>query len=285
MTEVTTEGSAFVCAEKERMRQVVTALIVLAAIMSFAGCAQPRAEESIAPAVAAEVSSGDLDEQAPVRCHAPVLVTVHRDMSRSTDPNGTPDVTEVDLQVLIEQVLGVCGGELFYGEIGANSSKPLHRLRIDEPPPAPLSPGFDSNPFIRAEQKEQFRSKWHHWEENRAAWASAAAAEAETFLEQLRPSLALRPNEGATDIEGAVDRALVALNEPPLSWSVTPRKVMLLATDGLHTTKRTPSDAPSSDVRVIVAGSPGVLERLSPVVFESTAAAVRSVRLLAEEEK
>ena len=47
-----------------------------------------------------------------------------------------------------------------------------------------------------------------------------------------------KPDLNATDVEGAVDRAVLALNEPQTGWSAPPRKIMLYATDGVHTARR-----------------------------------------------
>jgi hypothetical protein len=59
---------------------------------------------------------------------------------------------------------------------------------------------------------------------------------------------------------------------------MSPVRVSLLATDGIHTTKRAPVAELPSDVTMMVAGTPGVLARFQPQQSESVAAAVRHIR-------
>jgi len=247
----------------EKTKALVAAICLLATM----GCSGTAAATVDPPAAI----------DAPMACAAPVILTVHRDLSRSTGANGIPDVTVSDLQTLVEDVVGVCGGELLYGEIGVNSARPFHRIRIEEPPAYPVAPAHVENPFERAKRNRAFAKQVAAWKNRRDAWAGDATARAATFLERATPSLARKADENATDIEGAVSRAVLALEEPQSGWSRTPLRVMLLATDGIHTTTRRSGQPPASDIMIVVAGAPGVLIRFNPVVFENTASAIRHI--------
>ncbi len=251
---------------------MVTALL---AVASLAGAA------CRAPAAAAAAGASAADVMPDVRCPAPIVMTLHRDLSRSAAPHGIPPITEADLRVLVDGVLRVCGGELLFGEIGANSNRPFQRLRVSEPPPAPKRPTFDANPFIRADQEKAFVEARNGWLARRRAWAQSADVDANLFFSHVRPALERAPDEQSTDIYGAIERATLALAEPDVEWSAAPRKLVILVTDGLHTARHPPTGRPPADITVVVVGTPGVLQPWSPPTFEGMPAALRYLRALA----
>jgi hypothetical protein len=259
---------------------VLVASMLAAAACRGSGRAEPQSAETPASGLDQSRGAGQA-----VRCRAPVLMTIHRDMSRSTGTTGTPTVTEPDLRALVDGVLLACGGELSLGEIGSNSFQPLERLLIAEPQRAPARPTLDENPFIRANQLEQFATAQRAWEAAHRERLVLARKNVDTFFTRVGPSLVRPRNQNATDIFGAIERGLLALSEPSKGWSVAPQKMMILATDGLHTTRRPPGKTPPGDVLLLIIGTPGVLNKFSPTVFEGTAAAIRHVQLLVTHEE
>lgn len=217
---------------------------------------------------------GDGDNQNN-RSHAPALYALFDDKSGSVNSARLTPVQEQDLLRLID-ILRQTGGELAFGLIGESSNRPLVRLRIPSPPPAPVKRDAQ-NPFERAEQDAAFQSEVDDYNTKHQFWERDVNQCINVFLSAVRPRLQQPAHEKATDISSALERAELFLNEPDDAWpaETAPHKYIILNSDGIATVNRKTVEIRSGARLLLIngIGSSGIFASLHPLQFESKEAA------------
>lgn len=195
-----------------------------------------------------------------------------RDVSRSTTTEGVPDVTAEDVAQLADEVRR-CGGAVMVGLISRDSRRSL--VRISRPVPPGVAPLANAgNVFLNATARRRHDADLADYNRKVSEHLEAFDRERETFDAAVAALLAMPRTDSATDLDAAIARALLALREP--GHPAQARRVLVAATDGAHTSKRT-TTWDGTGVEVFIAGAAGSLAVLDPYVFENTSAAVRSV--------
>ena len=194
------------------------------------------------------------------------------------------------------------GGELAVGGVCTDSTLPLQRNRIDEPPlldksllvplTPPKPPNADINPLEKRKHSELYQEDLAEYEAGHAnnqnvltqhektveAHASDARIQNEAFLEGLAPFLNKPANCQSSDVNGALARAVTYLNEPP-SWRSEPQRFLIFVTDGVDTQGNPSVDVSGIHVLLVNGGLPdkGVFADIEHQPFESIEAALRFV--------
>ena len=235
----------------------------------------------------------------------PVKVGIANDFSGSTSEHRThpPAITvfEPMFNVLKER-----GGELGLTEICEDSTQPLWRLRIAEPPKMdtkklhnpslPSSPDTapDSNPFDQVDRKQQYQKELEDYQrlkaEDQKNWdthnqaLSEHQANVETQISAFKrkvlyPFLKKPVNCKTTDVLGAAKRLNLFLAEDGTIWSHPPTKYALFNTDGLDNVNDSPIRF-QTDITIILvngSGSKGIFKEVKHKAFESMTAAVNHI--------
>jgi len=179
------------------------------------------------------------------------------------------------------------GCDIALGAIRSKSNRPLVRLFIDTPEVKPLPPA-DDNIYAAIEEDAAYKSalaKWQRGESERLRKADAAIA---AFRSETGKLLAHPANAHSTDLNGAIERARLFLNERRVfsnAATVTPMRAAIFMTDGIETASKAITAKPlDNDVIVIVVNdSAAVLPTLHPIAFEALTPAVSWLCRHAEE--
>lgn len=253
---------------KSAVALLIGSLLIGSALLS-SGCATPVVSTQTPPPVAIETSR---DKSS----HVPALYAVFDDKSGSVKSARIAPIQEQDLMSIID-ILRQTGGELSFGLIGESSDRPLLRLRISVPPPLP--PKKDSqNAFERAEQDSTFQEEMENYQAKRQQWEADVNQRINAFMEAVRPRLQEPAREKATDINSALARAELFLNEPDSVWpaETAKHKFIILNSDGISTVKRQPVEIKSHARLLLIngSGSEGTIAALQPLRFESIQSAI-----------
>ncbi len=179
------------------------------------------------------------------------------------------------------------GCDIALGAIRSRSNRPLVRLFVDTPEAKPLPPA-DDNIYAAIEEDAAYKAavaKWQRGESERVRKADAAIA---AFRADAGKLLAHPANARSTDLNGAIERARLFLNERRAfsnAASVTPMRAAIFMTDGIETASKAITAKPlDADVIVIVVNdSAAVLPTLHPLAFEALTPAVSWLCRHAEE--
>jgi hypothetical protein len=205
---------------------------------------------------------------------APVLYAVFDDKSGSVKTARISPITEHDLTVLIDS-LRLTGGELAFGLIGESTDRPLLRVRVPAPPAKPVKSEVQ-NAFERAEQDARFQDQMDQYEAEMRRWKEEVEKRINAFIEAVRPRLQERTAAKSSPINTALARSELFLNEPSTTWSIPPRRYIILNSDAKDTTKTKLTVIKSGATLMLIngSGSLGILESMKPLRFESMESAV-----------
>jgi hypothetical protein len=246
-----------------------TCALLIGSMVFSSGCATSAGPSQTPPIVAVEVSRNK-------NSYVPAFYAVFDDKSGSVKSARIAPIQEQDLMSIID-ILRQTGGELSFGLIGESSDRPLLRLRIPVPPPLP--PRHDSqNAFERAEQDSTFQEEMESYNAKRQRWEADVNQRINAFMEAVRPRLQEPAREKATDINSALARAELFLNEPAALWpaETAQHKYIILNSDGVATVNRKPIEIKSHARLLLIngSGSVGTIAALQPLRFESKQAAI-----------
>jgi hypothetical protein len=179
------------------------------------------------------------------------------------------------------------GCDIALGAIRSKSNRPLVRLFIDTPEAKPLPPA-DDNLYAAIEEDVAYKAAvatWQRGESERLRKADVAIA---TFRSDAEKLLAHPANAHSTDLNGAIERARLFLNERRAfsnAATVTPMRAAIFMTDGIETASKAITAKPlDNDVIVIVVNDTSdVLPTLHPIAFEAFSAATNWLCHHAEE--
>jgi len=209
----------------------------------------------------------------PLKSFPPLVAAAFLDQSQSMTEVATPPLTPADLMAILTYIRAH-GGDFGLGPIRRDSNLPLARMHADLPEPKPTAPD-ESSIYVAAEEDVDYRKQREAWEKNEADRLRRADLSTADFWKKATPILAHKANATRTDLNGAIERARMFLNEPRIFGGVKPLRVAILKTDGVDTLKKTIVAKPlDADVIVIVVNdTPGVLPTLHPIAFEAFSAA------------
>lgn len=248
-------------------------LAASAALTLTTGCVDtPGATTPEPPAVSAS--------PAPTAAPAapPVKLAVMNDKTGSAGETRTAQLTAADLEPLFD-TLRARGGELGFGLVTDDSYRSLLRLRLEAPPAPPLAPSQEGNTFEVAERMDGYHAARDDYDRKAKAREEAAARRIEEFRSAAAELLARKPDAPRSDVWGALQRADLFLSEEDSGWPQPPALFVILVSDAQDNVKR-PHSPLRSRARVLVvngSASVGSLSSLSPLLFESPAAAWRYV--------
>jgi hypothetical protein len=179
------------------------------------------------------------------------------------------------------------GCDIALGAIRSTSNRPLIRLFIDAPEAKPLPPVTD-NIYGAIEEEATYKTAlatWQHSENERLRGADTAIA---AFRSEAATLLAHPANARTTDLNGAIERARLFLNERRVfghAAKITPIRAAIFKTDGIETASNRITAKPfDADVIVItVNDSANVLPAFRPIPFEALTPAVNWLCRHAEE--
>lgn len=231
--------------------------IVLACTMMFVGCS--------APVVAAPTKAG--------KSYPPLVAVTFPDQSQSMENVPTTPITLNELDPIIYYVRAH-GGDFALGPIRRCSNLPLARFHADVPATKPTPPD-ESNIYAAVETEATFKKELAAWQQGETERLRLADASLAAFREQATRILAHPADATRTDLNGAIERARLFLNEPRFFRGVKPLRVAIFKTDGIETLKKTIVAKPLDDdvITIIVNDTPDVLPNLHPVAFEAFTAA------------
>jgi hypothetical protein len=209
----------------------------------------------------------------------PLLILVWLDQTPSRYSNGVPQATVVDFEPLL-QVLEQNGGELAVGAIRDMSNRPLIRCHFDEPPISNAQePDRTANVFARQQATKKYARALHDDVARVTEWLGRNAKLRSGCRTALSNAVAKTTDAPRTDMNGALLRTKLLLDEPQTSWSLPPQRYAVMITDGIGNVNGPAPDSLGETKLLIVnsAGSLGTLEGLRPLRFESIASAFRFV--------
>jgi hypothetical protein len=207
-----------------------------------------------------------------------VKIAVLVDKTDSTNRTRVQQIKKEDLDTVIELITRR-GGEIAVGLVADDSNRSLLRLLVPEPPEAPVEPDRRTNPFILAEQRDQYYKERRAYGEDLDRREADVGARLGAFREELAELLSRPADAPKTDIWGAVLRADLFLGEPNEVWRVAPHKYAVFATDGQDNVRKHKTQVRSGARILIANGSASLADMasLNPLQFESVASAIQYV--------
>jgi len=253
----------------------IHSFVVFTFVAFLSACTDPVAAdvETVAPPASA-VAAATLAAPMPR-----LRLVVIKDRSTSADSTATPPVTRNQLEGFVELVRSA-GGDLGVGEICAQSFVPLTRLHLVAPPAAPAPPPPIDNPLLYQELLVQFATIRRGHQKSLAAHSASVEAAVTEFFEPALNRLEAPVTCQASDVGGAVERALLSLQEA--DGGEPTRKVVLLDSDAMHNRGPWRVRIPAEVDLLLVngVGSRGPLPVQPNIrLFESVAGADRWLRL------
>ena len=209
----------------------------------------------------------------------PLLIAVCPDQTPSRHVYGVPQATVSDFEPLL-QILKKNGGDLAICPIRDISNRPLKRCHFDEPPVSNAQrPPATGNVFVREKEMRKYALALRDDAAQATAWQKRSEEALSECRSTLTEALAHAPDAPRTDVNGALLRTELLLNEPQNSWSLPPQRYAVIISDGLDNV-RGPAPPPLVETKLLIvnsAGTMGSLERFHPLRFESIASAFRFV--------
>ena len=210
---------------------------------------------------------------------APLRIAVFGDRTASVETTATASISEEQLSRLIA-ILRRCGGELAYGDIKGRgeSFKPLTRLRVDLPEAKPVRT-TTLDPFEQAALDELYAKHLAAYRRSLDAAREKSNGAVDRFLVEVRPRLGQPSTAANTDVQSAVARARVFLDEPQSNWPSPPLRIAMLVSDMQHNTSKWTLDV-SGDVTWLLVngiGSRGSFPSSGATAFEGVDSALQFV--------
>jgi hypothetical protein len=218
----------------------------------------------------------------------PLQIVLAFDKTGSRTSNKIPDINIDQMRTI---ALGILqrSGDLRTTSICTDSDKAMPRLYVETAKSAPVTPiqteTCESNVFAKAKLQEEqqvklaaYQQQKNVYDQQQQSKAKADQARVDKLLAEVKPMLEKPEGCTASDMVGIVNRANLALQEPPATGAPKPRRVLFLITDGEHNATKD-SKVPTLDAQtelVIVNGGKGagIFEPLKPVKFDSIDAAI-----------
>lgn len=223
------------------MLNCVAAVLLASAILS--GCAGRAEPTSPAPPGVDGKATG-------------ITIVLGSDLTRTIFANRVPLVDVTDMNRLID-ILRSLGGDLFVIPIGPPFD-PHSRLvlQLPQPPRKPMLPICDGNVFQRRECEATNARSLAQFRKENAEWQDLSARAEESFREQVRPVLSLKPAYMTTDIAAFFDNSRTISAE---KGNLTRKRVYaVLVSDCVHdAARRGPSEPLPSNAQLLVVNTSG----------------------------
>jgi hypothetical protein len=207
----------------------------------------------------------------------PLKIAILQDKSGSVDSTRTPRITMAQFDILIA-ALEKRGGSLAFGFIDDDSNKSFTTLRIAARPIPPVEPSKEGNPFKVAEAQSKYKKEQEEFEINERQWRSETNQAIVAFRSAVTPLIEDRRRSRATDIYSGLNRADLYLAEADTTFSSdnSPKRYMLVISDGLDNMRRPLAEMRSQAQIILVNGSAsiGAMKAFNPERFEGIEAAL-----------
>jgi hypothetical protein len=252
------------------------------AIPSYSAISQSPAPITQSPMAQVSATPTALDRLKPLH------VVFAADRTGSKTRNKIPDISLTQLRTLANGIRSR-SGDLRFTTICSDSDKAMPRLKFnptDQPPTAPTTINTAGmNAFDKANlqdrekiQQATYQQQKAEFDRKQQAQAIADQVQIETFLKTIQPLVEQPANCLASDMEGIMRRALLALQERQPAGTPEPRRVIFLITDGEHnatSTTQLPALNPQTELVTVNSGKgAGIFETLNPTKFDSIDGAI-----------